>query len=126
MILYHGSKYLVDKLLPPSDTGMIRPGEEDRTHHRDVIFLTTSLKMALSYAGPEGYVYVASCGNPREYNKHEENSRKKKRRKHRNKKWATKRNTHVRIASKDDVGIKSTYRILPRRRGEATKLTKLR
>jgi hypothetical protein len=55
---YHGSPKDVDKLLPSSITGEIRPGEEKRRGFRDVIFLTNNIKKAICYAGPKGTVFL--------------------------------------------------------------------
>ena len=123
-IFYHGSPQRVSQLLPPALTGNIRPSEESRTHHRDVIFLTSSLQMACNYAGPSGYVYLVSASNPRVYDKHEENSRKSKRRKNRRKKWARKRNNDVRIAKPEDIKLLGVWAVQPRRRNEHVHLRK--
>ena len=57
---YHGCPSNVDKLLPPDETGEIRPGEEERRSFKDVIFLTTNLNKAIDYAGPEGTVFITN------------------------------------------------------------------
>ena len=67
MHLYHGSPRRVERLLPPSETGNFRPGEENRDEFSDVIFLTSDRDMALKYAGSEGYLYVVDVEQPSQY-----------------------------------------------------------
>jgi hypothetical protein len=66
-MLYHGSPYCFDELLSPRETGILRPGEERRSHHTDVVFLTSDKNEALRYAGPQGYLYIVDAPGARLY-----------------------------------------------------------
>ena len=64
--MYHWSpKQGLSEILPPTETGVIRPGEEGRRSFRDVVFATTSWSEALRYARG-GSVYVVE-GDAQQY-----------------------------------------------------------
>ena len=55
---FHGSPVRgLREILPASETGNIRPGEEERRGFQDVVFLTTDWDEALRYARG-GSIYV--------------------------------------------------------------------
>ena len=63
---FHGSPFRLERILPPAETGVCR--EADRRHSRSVVFLTDDLRLALEYAGRDGFVYeVAPTGAPSSY-----------------------------------------------------------
>jgi len=60
-VYFHGSPYRLEAIRPPAETGVCR--EADRRHSREVVFLTDDVRLALEYAGRDGFVYqVAPAG----------------------------------------------------------------
>lgn len=67
MKLYHGSPHKFSRFLSPEESGNFRPSEENRGHHRDVIFLTSDKEEALRYAGAEGFLYIVNASFAKPY-----------------------------------------------------------
>jgi len=60
-MLYHGSPHRFEIFQAPDASGNIRPSEEGRRHHNNVIFLAGEVAHACSYAGPGGFLYVVDA-----------------------------------------------------------------
>ncbi len=58
VVFFHGSPFRLGEIRPPAETGVCR--EVDRRHSREVVFLTTDIRLALEYAGRDGFVYRVS------------------------------------------------------------------
>jgi len=58
VVFFHGSPFRLERILPPAETGVCR--EVDRRHSREVVFLTDDIRLALEYAGRDGFVYQVS------------------------------------------------------------------
>ena len=57
-VYFHGSPFRLGEIRPPAETGVCR--EVDRRHSRGVVFLTDDIRLALEYAGRDGFVYEVS------------------------------------------------------------------
>jgi hypothetical protein len=66
-MFYHGSPRRFEELRAPRETGALRPGEENRRHHTDVVFLTSDRDEALRYAGSQGFLYLVEAPNAQLY-----------------------------------------------------------
>ena len=116
-MFYHGSPYKLSDLKSPNETGIIRKSEELRGHHKDVVFMTTSIERALTYAGSEGYLYQVTA-DARQYNKYENSRRDKKRR-------YKLPLTNVYVANSNSINIIKTFKLLPRKRQEKQQFKKI-
>lgn len=98
-MLYHGSPHKFSSFDIPIRTGNIR---EERSHHRDVVFLTNKIQLALEYAGKTGFLYLVDSKEARVYNQV-------------GKKKPTV-NKSVFVARPDKISIKLCLQLLPRKR----------
>ena len=112
--LWHGSRFEFAELKSPLQSGNIRPSEENRRCHRDKVFLSADVSLAIQYArehaGDGGYLYeVAVTDSECLLDSRLKNGRRK----------TVKSNPAIRVASPENCRIVAVWRTqnLGRNRG---------